>query len=184
MASIQEKEAEQISFTSLDRMRSSIQQIDSRRRSSIFNMAELGNRQSLSTTKRTSLIGGMDTVKAKVKYENTFKMEPIGRFLISEVQKLATDVLETSLETEEYDHDRSKMLCCSLADEIKQRVKRIQNTQRHKIVVQVYIGERANTDIKISSRALAHLTYDSWTDAVYINPSLFATAIIHLIYQE
>lgn len=67
MASIQEKEAEQISLTSLDRMRSSIQQIDSRRRSSIFNMAELGQRQSLSTTKRMSMVGGLDGVKPKVK---------------------------------------------------------------------------------------------------------------------
>ena len=67
MATIPEKGDEPISLTSLDRMASSIQQIDARRRSSIFNMAELGQRQSISTTKRTSLIGGMDGVKTKVK---------------------------------------------------------------------------------------------------------------------
>merc|ERR1712066_1177505 len=149
------------------------------------NVAELGRKNSYANTRAMSLSRVEVINKPKIKYENTYIMNPHERIQVSEIKELATDVLHNVLDGEEkYEMWKSQKLCCTLADEIKRRIKTLECITRHKIIVQVFIGQQKDQNLKITSRALCHQEYDTWCDAVFSNRSLFATAIIHLMYQD
>jgi len=119
----------------------------------------------------------------KVRYENTFKMEPDRRFDIPEVKEIMDETLATSLKDVKYDPIRCKALSKSLSHTICERVKLL-GFSRFKIVCVVNIGQMKGQDVRVASRFLWDEKFDNWVDSVFISSELFGVAVVFGVYQE
>lgn len=119
----------------------------------------------------------------KVRYENTYKMEPDKRFHIPEVKEIMDETLETSLKDVKYDPIRCKVLSESLSRTICERVKLL-GFSRFKIVCVVNIGEMKGQDVRVASRFLWDEKHDNWVDSVFTSSELFGVAVVFGVYQE
>ena len=119
----------------------------------------------------------------KVRYENTYKMEPDKRFHIPEVKEIMDETLSTSLKDVKYDPVRCKTLSKSLSHTICERVKLLGFT-RFKIVCVVNIGEMKGQDVRVASRFLWDEKHDNWVDSVFTSSEIFGVAVVFGIYQE
>ena len=122
-------------------------------------------------------------IHQKVRYENTYKMEPDKRFHINEVKEIIEETLSTSLKDVKYDPVKCRALSKSLSHTICERVKLL-GFRRFKIVSSVTIGEMKGQDVRVASRFLWDEKHDSWVDAVFKNSEIFAVAVVYGIYQE
>ncbi|KAJ7325358.1 hypothetical protein OS493_029907 [Desmophyllum pertusum] len=82
----------------------------------------------------------------KVRYENTYKMEPDKRFHINEVKEIMDETLSTFLKDVKYEPVKCRALSKSLSHTICERVKLL-GFSRYKIVSSVSIGEMKGQDI-------------------------------------
>lgn len=120
----------------------------------------------------------------KVRYENTYKMEPDKRFNIHEVKEVLQETLDESLqEVKKYDSARCRALANTLSHTITERVKLL-GFKRFKFVATVTIGEMKGQGIRSASRFLWNEKHDNWVDAVFTSPEIFAVAVVYAIYQE
>ena len=174
-------------------LRNSIARLNNRRQSSIFNMEEISERDGDGESHLSFSCEGSGH-KKQIKYENTYKMQPrqnptwfgpSGVPRMESIREMASNVLESALQDEEYEMFTVRKLSASLADEIKSRVRGMDAfPKRYKVMVMVYVGQRAeNLDIRIASRTLS-LPCDSWCDATYQGKHLYASAQIYMMYQE
>lgn len=122
-------------------------------------------------------------VHQKVRYENTYKMEPDKRFHIAEVKEILDETLSTSLKDVKYDPVRCKALSKSLSHTICERVKLL-GFSRFKIVCVVSIGEMKGQDVRVASRFLWDEKHDNWVDSVFTSSELFGVAVVFGVYQE
>nr|XP_002732142.1 PREDICTED: tctex1 domain-containing protein 1-B-like [Saccoglossus kowalevskii] len=126
----------------------------------------------------------MQTGQRRVECEPTYRMEPYKKFRSHEVEKVATDVLKSYLEHEEYDPDISRGLSKDLARVILDRVKAL-GFKRYKYVAIVSIGSiKERPGMNFGSRCLWDPKWDSFTTIKYANSSLFAVAMIYGVYFE
>lgn len=119
----------------------------------------------------------------KVRYENTYKMEPDKRFHIAEVKEIMEETLSTSLKDVKYDAVKCRALSKSLSHTICERVKLL-GFSRFKIISSVTIGQMKGQDVRVASRFLWDEKHDTWVDAVFKSSELFAVAVVYGIYQE
>ncbi|KAK3733944.1 hypothetical protein QZH41_001727 [Actinostola sp. cb2023] len=159
----------------------------SRRRGSLF---EVGfpvqrDRGSSMVSIRPSMIPSHlgHPTNQKVRYENTYKMEPDKRFNVHEVKEILEETLEESLEDVKYDAVRCKALSKSLSHTICERVKLL-GFQRFKYVAKVTIGEIKGQGVRVASRFLWNEKHDNWVDTVFTNTEIFAVAVLYAVYQE
>ena len=160
--------------------------IDSRgRRPSIMSFGELA-------TRRQSLVGALfgrpDNASAKdrpVKYENTYRLEPVEAFSVPKVREITYDVLESHLRGLTYDKDDCTKLSKTIADTIKQEVKSLENP-RYKIVVVVAIGQvmDMNPSITFTSRSIWNDKFDNFIEVTYKNKSLYAVGLVYGVYVD
>lgn len=122
-------------------------------------------------------------IHQKVRYENTYKMEPDKRFHINEVKEIMDETLSTSLKDVKYDPVKCRALSKSLSHTICERVKLL-GFSRFKIVSSVTIGEMKGQDVRVASRFLWDEKHDTWVDSVFRNSEIFAVAVVYGIYQE
>ena len=122
-------------------------------------------------------------VHQKVRYENTYKMEPDKRFHTAEVKEILDETLSTSLKDVKYDPVRCKALSKSLSHTICERVKLL-GFSRFKIVCVVSIGEMKGQDVRVASRFLWDEKQDNWVDSVFTSSELFGVAVVFGVYQE
>eukprot|EP00294_Goniomonas_avonlea_P002587 CAMPEP_0114557414 /NCGR_PEP_ID=MMETSP0114-20121206/9819_1 /TAXON_ID=31324 /ORGANISM="Goniomonas sp, Strain m" /LENGTH=103 /DNA_ID=CAMNT_0001742703 /DNA_START=62 /DNA_END=370 /DNA_ORIENTATION=- len=87
--------------------------------------------------------------------ENTYIMKPTESeaFHSNEVKRAVQMVMEERLKGKKYDANESAQLSKELCTEIKEKVKAI-GSPRHKLVVQVTIGEVQGQGVRIASRCL------------------------------
>nr|XP_014349476.1 PREDICTED: tctex1 domain-containing protein 3 [Latimeria chalumnae] len=123
------------------------------------------------------------TSVAKVKFANTYRMEPKKSFQSYVVKKKASQILEEKLEKIKYNADTCRQFTLSLAEEIIASIKEC-GFDRYKFIVKVFIVEKKSQGIKIVSRGLWDTSKDEWTAITFENPSLFATAVIFSVYFE
>lgn len=119
----------------------------------------------------------------KVRYENTYKMEPDKRFHIADVKEIMEETLSSSLKEEKYDAVKCRALSKSLSHTICERVKLL-GFGHFKIISSVTIGQIKGQDVRVASRFLWDEKHDTWVDAVFKSSELFAVAVVYGIYQE
>ena len=119
----------------------------------------------------------------KVRFENTYKMEPDKRFHIPEVKEIMDETLSSSLKGVKYDPIGCKALSKSLSHTICERVKLL-GFSRFKIVCIVNIGEMKGQDVRVASRFLWDEKHDNWVDSVFTSSELFGVAVVFGVYQE
>jgi len=123
--------------------------------------------------------------QVNARLENTFKMKPDEdqKFYSDKVEDVMRRILNNKLEKEEYDRTKFATLAKELSTEIKARVKEFQ-WMRHKVVVQVVVGQNSEQDVNFGSRCLWDLKTDNYACASYKNENFFASAACFGIYFE
>ena len=107
----------------------------------------------------------------------------VGRFRANEVIKAVKALLDERLKGKKYDSNESAQLSKELCTEIKEKVKEI-GAPRHKLVVQVTIGEVQGQGVRIASRCLWDVETDNHASAYYTNPHLYCVAMVFACYYE
>lgn len=186
-----------MSMESLTNLKTQMGAMSARRKSSVFNTEELGLLRE-SVASRMSFSSGNLNMKAQLtgKLENTYKQEPDSahnwfgpdgekKLRMKQISEMAERVLTNALQGEEYEMFKCRQLCCGLADDIKRRVQNMSNfPQRHKIIVNVYVGEATESlEIRIASQGLT-LKFDSSAEAVFNGKHVMAVAVVYLVYQD
>mmetsp|Transcript_8741 Transcript_8741/g.19336 ORF Transcript_8741/g.19336 Transcript_8741/m.19336 type:complete len:132 (+) Transcript_8741:84-479(+) len=117
--------------------------------------------------------------------ENTYIMKPQEheKFKANEVIKAVKALLDERLKGKKYDSNDSAQLSKELCTEIKEKVKEI-GAPRHKLVVQVTIGEVQGQGVRIASRCLWDVETDNHASAYYTNPYLYCVAMVFACYYE
>ena len=130
-------------------------------------------------------LGGDDgtTRRPKVRFENTYRMEPPRKFRASEAEAIIKEVLEHYLKDEKYDPKASKQLSMTLAQIIKDRVKEL-NYERYKIVCLVMVGQIGEQGLRNASRFCWDPNRDTFASGNFKNKSLFGVATVYAVYQE
>jgi len=144
---------------------------------------DLNELDELSETNSTGFEIPASLLKRRVIYENTYKMKPDQRFPVAQIEKIIHEVLEESLQHENYDVKKSRDLIKNVSQTIKDKVKEM-DIPRYKLVVMVHIGENKGQDIKIASRCLWNDVYDSYATASLQNSSILAQASVFGVFFE
>ena len=121
--------------------------------------------------------------KPRLRYENTYKLEPEKKFQVSKVQAIIEGVLENHLKDEKYDPKACRQTVKTLSEIIKSRVKEL-NYDRYKIVCMVTIGQLKEQGLRMGSRCCWDAKRDTFATASFKNKSLFAVASVWGVYYE
>lgn len=121
--------------------------------------------------------------RPKVRYENTYHMEPSRKFKASEAETIIKEVLEMLLKDEKYDPKASRQLSLTLAQIIKDRVKEL-NYERYRIVCHVIVGQAAEQGLRAASRFCWDASRDTFASGSYKNKTLFGVATVYAVYLE
>lgn len=119
----------------------------------------------------------------KISYENTFHMNPPQAFRPEAVKAIITKCLHDKLEGRIYSPVSMGLMCKTLSNDIKQRVKEL-NFERYKIICLVSIGEKKEQGVKFGSRCVWDSERDSYAAASYENPHLYAVGTVYAVYYE
>ncbi|PIK51709.1 outer arm dynein light chain 1 [Apostichopus japonicus] len=126
----------------------------------------------------------MDYVtKPKVEYENTYRMDPLDRFLPERVKPVIYELLSKHLSNMEYEPIQCSSVAKVIAQELKVRVREM-NFHRFKIISLVSVGEKRSQDVRQGSRCLWDAETDNFASTCYENPHIFATATVYAVYFE
>ncbi|XP_038068733.1 dynein light chain Tctex-type protein 2B-like [Patiria miniata] len=120
-----------------------------------------------------------------IQVENTFQLEPRqdGHFNASRVEKILDSLMESMLDSVEYDPQTAPELARALTEDVKTRVKLLKYN-RHKIVVHVILGSLQGQGMQTVSRSVWDHHFDNYASACYQNQTLFAVAMVHATYFE
>ena len=123
--------------------------------------------------------------KVKIEYLPTYRMRPADgtRFDAIQVQELTQEVLDTKLTGAIYEVTTSRKIVCDLANEIRERVKKM-NLKRYKVVVFVQLGSKSGQHVFMASRCVWAEKTDNFASASFQNSHLFAVASVYGLYQE
>ena len=160
---------------------------DLARNSSLFSVASLQKRDSSSRSVLALAQEPGDQGfrrKLRLKYENSYQLEPKRKFEASKVKAIMDKVLESQLQKEDkYDPKAECQLVKTLAEIIKGRVKEL-NYERYKIVCSVTIGQLKEQGMRIGSRCCWDAKRDTYAESSFKNKSLFAVATVWGVYYE
>ena len=121
--------------------------------------------------------------RPKVRYENTYRIEPDRKFSPSAAETIIKEVLEQYLKDEKYDPKACRQLSLTLSQIIKDRVKEL-NYDRYKIMCLVIIGQLAEQGMAVASRFCWDAERDTLASASFKNKSLFGIATVYAVYLE
>ncbi|KAL4233810.1 hypothetical protein ACF0H5_008488 [Mactra antiquata] len=126
-----------------------------------------------------------DMIKPTVKKENTYKMKPDPGtgFSTGKVRTAISDLLEKMLEDQVYDHDITSQLTCMISEKVKDKMKEL-SFPRHKISVNVIVGQNADQGVEVASRCVWDESTDNSVCVTYKNKDLFVIALIFGVYYE
>mmetsp|Transcript_4040 Transcript_4040/g.8133 ORF Transcript_4040/g.8133 Transcript_4040/m.8133 type:complete len:126 (+) Transcript_4040:60-437(+) len=104
------------------------------------------------------------------------------KFRPGPAKEIIKDVLQTKLEKEQYNPDKTPILIKQVADDIKDRLKEM-HWDRYKIMVQVSIGEQRGQGVRMGSRCFWDADTDSFASDTFSNESLFCVATAYGVYH-
>ncbi|XP_073194086.1 dynein light chain Tctex-type protein 2 isoform X1 [Lepidochelys kempii] len=156
-----------------DRMRNSSHEVHGMEPMDGESFAEFGK----------SEIFTLKTSMAKIKYANTYRMEPYRKFQAHLVRNKAQLILTQRLQKTKYNGATSVFLCNSISEEILRAVKDM-GFDRYKYVVTVLILQKTGQAIKMSSRWVWDVARDNWVSAKCETESFVSLALIMACYYE
>ncbi|CAD5121330.1 unnamed protein product [Dimorphilus gyrociliatus] len=135
--------------------------------------------------------GGRSSVSSKqarpqIKMENTFRLEPNDeqRFCVHRVKQPIEDSIKLFLaQTNTYNVKKCSSVCKFLADDVKRRIKELGYT-RHKIVVNVVLGQEKQQGIEYATRCLWNIEHDNYATVTFRHNDLFAVVSVFGVYYE
>ena len=104
-------------------------------------------------------------------------------FYAHEIKKIMDEILEEKLSTQSYDPTICRLLCSSLSEDIKSRVKKL-GMGRFRLICNVSIGSISGQGVLMASRFLWNECKDNFSTSSYQNSSLFAVAIVFGVLKE
>ncbi|NXH10707.1 TC1D3 protein, partial [Bucco capensis] len=120
---------------------------------------------------------------AKIRYANTYRLEPHHKFRDYLVKEKAQAILMNKLQEAKYDGVSSPSLCTSISEEILKAVKEL-DFDRYKYVVSVLIVEKADQAINVASRWVWDAQRDTWVSAEYETDTFIALALVMACYFD
>ncbi|KAK7492292.1 hypothetical protein BaRGS_00016389 [Batillaria attramentaria] len=120
-----------------------------------------------------------------VTYENTYKTEPDDnrRFSTLKAEQIIYSVLDGYLSGRDYDPKRFPLLCKTLSELIKERVK-ASGLERYKIVAIVNICENKDQGARVASRCLWDSKFDNHASVVFEGSNFFAVGSVYAVYFD
>lgn len=119
--------------------------------------------------------------------EPTYRMCPYDdeKFYPSRIEEQMQQVCEAFFEDKpDYEASKVEEWVQCLSSEILAAVRQTQHMPRYKLIVQVSVCQNIGQGIKISSKALADVNYDSWASCIYQKQSLVCSAMLFGFYHE
>ncbi|XP_078353802.1 dynein light chain Tctex-type protein 2B-like [Oculina patagonica] len=104
-------------------------------------------------------------------------------FYAHEIKKIMDEILQEKLSTQSYDPSTCRVLCISLSEDIKGRVKNL-GMERFRLICSVSIGSNSGQGILMASRFLWNECKDNFSTSFFQNASLFAVAIVFGVLKE
>ncbi|KAF5401147.1 Tctex1 domain containing-protein 1 [Paragonimus heterotremus] len=105
------------------------------------------------------------------------------KFRPSVVKAILNRILKDRLENEKYSAEESHNNCISIADEIKQTLKKTLTLSRYRYLVQVIIGEQRGQGVKVAYRCYWDSDTDNYAEASFMNDSIFCVASAFGVYS-
>lgn len=104
-------------------------------------------------------------------------------FYAHEIKKIMDEILQEKLSTQSYDPNTCRVLCISLSEDIKGRVKNL-GMERFRLICSVSIGSKSGQGLLMASRFLWNECKDNFSTSSFQNASLFAVAIVFGVLKE
>ncbi|KAK7889367.1 hypothetical protein WMY93_024927 [Mugilogobius chulae] len=92
-------------------------------------------------------------------------------------ERCIREVVREQLTGVRYDAEEIQQLSNTVAESIKDRVKKA-GIDRYKLAVQVVIGEQRGQGVKMSTRCFWDADTDSYAEDVFITENLFCVAVV------
>ncbi|KAM4040154.1 dynein light chain Tctex-type protein 2 [Anomaloglossus baeobatrachus] len=121
--------------------------------------------------------------KRKIKYANTYKMQPKNKFCAPAVKLKMEQILQDKIQNMAYDPDICKSLSISLANHIRGEVKNMA-CDCYKYIVQVIFIEKKDQGSRVCSRSLWNTEWDNCATAKYETNSLISIGLVFASYHE
>ncbi|XP_040584232.1 dynein light chain Tctex-type protein 2 isoform X1 [Mesocricetus auratus] len=120
---------------------------------------------------------------AKLKFANSYRMEPLKKFQAHSVEIKVQQMLKESLKDVKYDDKAFSHLSLDLADRVLATVKEF-GYHRYKFIVKVLFIEKTGQAINIASRWIWDVAWDSWVEAKHETESYVALVLVFALYCE
>ncbi|XP_065591933.1 dynein light chain Tctex-type protein 2 [Cyrtonyx montezumae] len=120
---------------------------------------------------------------AKIKYLNTYRLEPYNKFQDCLIRDKAQAILTDKIQDAKYNAVSSPSLCASISEKILMAAKEM-GFDRYKYVVTELIVEKAGQAINVASRWVSDVQRDTWISAKYETKTFIALALIMACYYD
>lgn len=104
-------------------------------------------------------------------------------FQADEIKNIMDEILQDKLSNQTYEATTCRLLCMTLSDDIKGRVKCLE-MERFRLICNVTIGSKGGQGLFLASRFLWDEVIDNFSSTSFQNSSLFAVAIVFGIFKE
>jgi hypothetical protein len=121
-------------------------------------------------------------------YENTFITDPASygprtQFRAHEVQAILRAVLRERMQEQQYDPVKAAHISKHIAEDLREKVKAL-GCERHKLVIQVTLGQKTGQAMRIASRCLWDTATDGFASETYENETLYCVCQVFAVYYE
>ena len=104
-------------------------------------------------------------------------------FHVDEIRNIMDEILQDKLSNQTYEATTCRLLCMTLSDDIKGRVKCL-GMERFRLICNVTIGSNGGQGLFLASRFLWDEVIDNFSTTSFQNSSLFAVAVVFGIFKE
>ncbi|VCW77983.1 unnamed protein product [Gulo gulo] len=120
---------------------------------------------------------------AKLKFANSYRMEPLKKFQAHSVETKVQQILTENLKDVKYDDKVFSRLSLDLADRILSAVKEF-GYHRYKFIIKVLFIQKTGQAIHIASRWIWDVAWDSWVAAKHETETYVALALVFALFCE
>ncbi|XP_076621643.1 dynein light chain Tctex-type 5 [Colletes latitarsis] len=125
----------------------------------------------------------LDNERETPNYQNTYRLEAYNPFKVDPVDKIVKTIMINKLENISYDAVDCPKICESVATDIREKIKKL-NFDRHKIVVNVAIIEKASQSVQASIGFLWDAEKDNYSTFTYEARTFHAYCCVFGLYYE
>lgn len=124
----------------------------------------------------------------EIVFENTYITDPAGygpraRFRAGEASAVLRAVLKERVADAPYDPSKAAQLTKHIAEDLREKIKAL-GCARHKLVVQVSLGQKAGQATRIVSRCLWDTSTDGFASESYENETMYCVCQVFALYYE